>query len=164
MATPTNLPAAQTTGNVLTAAYVNDLRGAFRILQVKSFSTSSVATNSTLTFAATGLTLSITPQSTSSKILIMTNHSIAKSAGNALNGLDIRIRRDGTVLQTQFYVLFTATTLVQIGTTSFFILDSPNTTSAITYDAQFANVVAAAQVEHNANNSPSNIILMEVSA
>ena len=33
MATPTNLPATQTSGNVLTAAWLNDLRGAFRILQ-----------------------------------------------------------------------------------------------------------------------------------
>jgi len=70
MATPTNLPAAQTTGNVLTAAYMNDLRGAFRILQV-------VTTSDTTSRTTTGdypqlstLNVSITPQSSSSLILV----------------------------------------------------------------------------------------------
>ena len=34
MATPTNLPASFVAGAILTAAQQNDLRGAFRVLQV----------------------------------------------------------------------------------------------------------------------------------
>ena len=47
MATPTTLPASFTAGQVLTAAQMNDLRGAFRVLQVvqatkaNTFSTTS---------------------------------------------------------------------------------------------------------------------------
>ena len=164
MATPTNLPASQTTGNVLTAAYVNDLRGAFRILQVVHMETATLATNSTTTFAASGLTLSITPQATSSKILIFSVSSIAKTAGNLANAVNLRMRRGSTVLTSQTAVLYTGTTIIQVGTSPMIYLDSPNTTSATTYDVQFANFTAAAQAEHNANGSASTLVLMEVSA
>ena len=164
MATETNLPAAQTTGNVLTSAYVNDLRGAFRILQVKSLPATNILSSATTTFVASGLSLSITPQSASSKILILTVSSIAKTGANANNGINLRLRRDSTVLINQNDVLFTGTAIVNIGTSSMAYLDSPNTTSAITYDVQFANRLAANSVEHNANTSASNIIVMEISA
>ena len=164
MATPTNLPASQTTGNVLTAAYVNDLRGAFRILQVKTMETATLVTNSTTTFVGSGLTLSITPQETSSKILIFSVSSIAKTAGNLANAVNLRMRRGSTVLTSQTAVLYTGTTIIQVGTSPMIYLDSPNTTSATTYDVQFANFTAAAQAEHNANGSASTLVLMEVSA
>ena len=164
MATPTNLPASQTTGNVLTAAYVNDLRGAFRILQVKTMETATLVTNSTTTFVGSGLTLSITPQETSSKILIFSVSSIAKTAGNLANAVNLRMRRGTTVLTSQTAVLYTGTTIIQVGTSPMIYLDSPNTTSATTYDVQFANFTAAAQAEHNANGSASTLVLMEVSA
>ncbi len=164
MATPTNLPASFTTGAVLTAAQMNDLRGAFRILQVVSFETATLVTSSSTTFVGSGLTLSITPQSTSSKILIMTVSSIAKTAGNVSNAVNLRMRRGTTVLTSQTAVLFTGTALIQVGTSPMIYLDSPNTTSATTYDVQFANFTAAAQAEHNANGSASSIVLMEVSA
>jgi hypothetical protein len=164
MATPTNLPASQTTGNVLTAAYVNELRGAFRILQVKTMETATLVTNSTTTFVGSGLTLSITPQETSSKILIFSVSSIAKTAGNLANAVNLRMRRGTTVLTSQTAVLYTGTTIIQVGTSPMIYLDSPNTTSATTYDVQFANFTAAAQAEHNANGSASTLVLMEVSA
>jgi|688.fasta_scaffold1017937_1 hypothetical protein len=164
MATPTNLPSSFTSGDVLTAAQMNNLRGAFRILQVASFETATLATNSTTTFAASGLTISITPQATSSKILIFSVSSIAKTAGNVSNAVNLRMRRGSTVLTSQTAVLFTGTGLIQVGTSPMIFLDSPNTTSAVTYDVQFANFVAAAQVEHNANGSASTIVVMEVSA
>ena len=164
MATPTNLPASFTDGNDLPASELNALRGAFRILQVVSFETATLVTNSTTTFVASGLTLSITPQATSSKILIFTVSSIAKTAGNVSNGVNLRMRRGSTVLTSQTAVLFTGTALIQVGTSPMIYLDSPNTTSATTYDVQFANFAAAAQAEHNANGSASTIVLMEVSA
>jgi hypothetical protein len=43
MATPTTLPASFVAGNILTAAQLNNLRGAFRVLQVVQ------ATDATLT-------------------------------------------------------------------------------------------------------------------
>ena len=63
MATQTNLPAAWTSGQVLTAAALNNLRGAFRIMQIVSATTSTEQSSSSSTYAdATSLSVSITPQ------------------------------------------------------------------------------------------------------
>ena len=70
MATPTTLPSSFTAGQVLTAAQMNDLRGAFRVLQVVSSTWTTAAINSTTTYADTGLTATITPSATSSKVLV----------------------------------------------------------------------------------------------
>jgi len=105
MATPTNLPATFVTGNVLTAAQQNALRGAFRVLQVVSFSSTGGATgSSSATFVDTGVSASITPQSTSSKILIMVNHS-AYSFGAGTTGT-IVLLRNSTTLQTFYDVCY----------------------------------------------------------
>lgn len=164
MATPTNLPAVEVSNTTLPAAWLNDLRGAFRILQVVHMETATLVTSSSTTFIGSGLTLSITPQATSSKILIFSVSSIAKTAGNLANGVNLRMRRGSTVLTSQTAVLYTGTTIIQVGTSPMIYLDSPNTTSATTYDVQFANFTAAAQAEHNANGSASTLVLMEVSA
>jgi hypothetical protein len=164
MAAVTTLPAAFVSGDILTATQMNNLRGAFRVLQVVSMETSTTVSNSTTTFAASGLTLSITPSSTSSKILVMSNSAIAKTSGNANNGVNLRLRRGATVLQNQVACLFTGTAIVNIGNATMMTLDSPNTTSATTYDVQFANFTAAVSADHNANSSTSSLVLMEISA
>ena len=166
MATPTSLPAAQTTGNVLTAAYVNDLRGAFRILQVVSASTDTLVSNSTTTMADTNLTATITPQSNTSKILVMVSQSFSKSDGNAANAVVSRIMRGATNIMTfQGASLYTGTTLVIVGShASAIVLDTPATTSATTYKTQFANFTAAASVSANPNSALATITLFEVSA
>ena len=164
MATPTNLPASFSTAQILTAAQMNDLRGAFRILQVKTMETATLVSNASSTYVGSGLTLSITPQASSSKILIMTNSSIAKTGADVSNGVNLRMRRGSTVLTSQTALLFTGTGIVNIGCATMMYLDSPNTTSATTYDVQFANFVNAAAVEHNVNGSASSIVLMEISA
>lgn len=171
MATPTNLPAAQTTGNVLTAAYMNDLRGAFRVLQVVSAIYSTQVSNSTSTPADTGLTATITPQSTSSKILVIVNQAgCSKSSGNLNNAMRLSLLRNGVV---EIFIAdgagYTATALaLNFGTLSCSYLDSPGTTSAVTYKTQFFNVgIAAASVSVQttfATNPTSTITLMEISA
>ena len=166
MATPTSLPASQTTGNVLTAAYMNDLRGAFRILQVVQGSTATLVSNSTTTMADTNLTATITPQSSSSKILVMVSQSFSKSDGNTLNAVASRIMRGATNIMTfQGASLYTGTTLIIVGShASAIFLDSPATTSATTYKTQFANFTAAASVSANPNSALATITLLEVSA
>jgi len=56
MATPTSLPASFTSGQVLTAAQMNNLRGGFRVLQVEQASLQVYfGSNSTAVVDATGL-------------------------------------------------------------------------------------------------------------
>jgi hypothetical protein len=94
MATPTNLPAAVATGDVGTAAQFNNMRGAFRILQVVQGTTSTAATNATSTYADTGLTATITPQSSSSKILVLVNQVGGdKNVLNTQNAIALRLMR-----------------------------------------------------------------------
>jgi len=72
MAAVTTLPAAFTVGQVLTSTQMNNLRGAFRILQVVSTTLTSTFTSSSTTFTnMTGLTVSITPSFNTSKILVI---------------------------------------------------------------------------------------------
>jgi hypothetical protein len=165
MATPTNLPAAATAGQVLTAQYVNDLRGAFRVLQVVSATASAQQAGSSSTFADTTLTATITPQSTSSKVLVMVVQAGIQKAVND-TGVDLRLLRDSTVIASIGSSLAGngTNTFQNIGGTGINLLDSPNTVSATTYKTQYASSAnsAFAVVQHL--SAVSTIVLMEISA
>jgi len=166
MATPTTLPDSFTTGAVLTAAQMNNLRGAFRILQVVFGSTATGVTNSTSTYADTNLTATITPSSTTSKVLVLVEQNgCYKTAGNAENRMQIQLVRGATgLIDSGTLHLYTATTLIQIGSYAVSYLDSPATTSATTYKTRFLNPNNTAQVQVQAGSATSTIVLMEVSA
>ena len=187
MATPTSLPATFVAGNVLTAAEMNGLRGAFRILQVVSTTktdtfSASVASTS---FSAnvTGLEVSITPSSTSSKILI---YAVVHAAQDGDYGYsEFRLMRDATAVAvgdlagSRKQVTAVGGADINDGNdqanmTGIF-LDSPNTTSAITYGVQVHNRAGATRTLYvNRSSLDSNsgglgrpvstIMAMEVSA
>jgi hypothetical protein len=164
MATPTNLPSTFSVGQVLTAANMNNLRGAFRILQVVSASTTTQFTSASSTYATTGLTASITPQATSSKILILAHiGGVNKQGSNT--GVNLSLFRNGSSLS--FFgarVGFDNTANECNADASCLFFDSPNTTSSTTYaifGASSANTTFALTQHQNAN---STIVLCEVSA
>ena len=167
MATPTTLPAAFTAGQVLTAAQMNNLRGAFRVLQVVQGVTSTAVTNNTNVQADTGLTATITPQSASSKILVLVSQvGCEKSPGNTQNGVNLYLYRGATQIQ-QFAAAggYTNSLLQMISSFATVYLDSPATTSATTYKTTFANFVNAAAVLVQVTSAPqSTITLVEISA
>jgi len=171
MATPTNLPAAQTTGNVLTAAYVNDLRGAFRIMQVVSTNVTarSFSTASTSFVDLTGMSLSITPQSSSSKILLYC--SLGGGNNNVGAGFAyLQFVRNSTAVGNGNESSFLAVNITgdQPANASNLFIDSPSLTSAITYKMQikvpsgtwFLNRRGASDL-YNGN---SVLMAMEISA
>jgi hypothetical protein len=160
MATPTSLPASFSTGAVLTAAQMNDLRGAFRILQVAATTHSTTATSTTTTFADTGLTLSITPSSTSSKILVYVSQRVYADAGNT--GSDIRIVRGSTTLVTGVNIGYADNYGISYYPAVY--LDSPNTTSATTYKTTFNRSQGAGTIFMQPDSNASYICLMEISA
>ena len=85
MATPTSLPAAWSASQVLTASSLNNLRGAFRILQVVSTTKTDTYSDSSATgtlTTITGLTATITPSATTSKILIYVTLNYGANGGN----------------------------------------------------------------------------------
>jgi hypothetical protein len=165
MATPTNLPADFNPGEVLTAGQMDALRGAFRVLQVIYGSTTTEVVNNTSTMADTTLTATITPQSTSSKVLVLIAQQVFKNNANAENRLEIRTLRGATqIATTGGLYLYTGTADFGQNTYSLCLLDSPATTSATTYKTQFMNPNNTAAVRTQISSSLSTIILMEISA
>lgn len=167
MATPTTLPASFSAGAVLTAAQMNNIRGAFRVLQVVSATYSTTTINNTSTFADTGLTASITPSATSSKILVLVSQNgVYKTVGNTQNGVVIALYRGTTSIATlSANAAYTNTdSRNDAGSVSGFILDSPSTTSPVTYKTQFKNVVNSAGVLVQEAGESSSIVLCEISA
>lgn len=159
MATPTNLPASFTAGQVLTAAQQNDLRGAFRILQVVSATSSTATSNATLTFLSNGLSVSITPQSTSSKIFVLCTTSARNVAGS--NTAIWTIYRDSTNLGEPTYGMGEITTAM-VAPISMSILDNPASTSAITYTMRQRAGSPTTATSQN-NNATGSITVFEVS-
>ena len=164
MATPTSLPAAVATGDVGTAAQFNGLRGAFRILQVIAQGTQTQSSSTSTTFANTGLSLAITPQATTSKILIIVQGVAYASAANT--DTQIRLTRDQPTAPT---VLSTISTCYNqsgymLSPYSIVYLDSPGSTSAITYRTQLARSTGGGVSFDEVNSSLTTITLMEVSA
>lgn len=167
MATPTNLPAAVSTGDVGTAAQFNNLRGAFRILQVVSASTTTQVASTSATYADSTLTASITPQSTSSKILVVYSQNVYSNGSGTGAGVELvrNLPSANTVLQTTVDITY-GNASGTLGQFTFIYLDSPATTSALTYKTRLNRSIGASTVYAQANTTSgeSNIILMEVSA
>ena len=151
------------------AALESDVAGLVtgKILQVVSAAYSTQAASSTTSYTDTGLSVSITPSSTLSKVLIIVDQAgCYKSTGNADNALHLKLLRDSTDL-VEFLKTggFTNTNSDLIfGNTGYVYLDSPATTSATTYKTQLRNFTAASAVYVQVNSAVSTIAALEVSA
>lgn len=187
MATPTTLPASFVSGAVLTAAQMNNLRGAFRVLQVlQDTKLDTFSTTSTTYTDVTGLSIAITPSDTNSKILVIAQVNISTSTTNQQSAhIQLAGGNSGT------YVGDAASNRVRAAasthnfwseyyasavpiSTSIVYLDSPATTSATTYKVQMR--VSSNTITGYVNQSgvdtdsavyarvPSSITVMEISA
>lgn len=134
MATPTTLPASFTSGQVLTAAQMNNLRGGFRTLQWNTVTeTVNQATASTTFVDLTNSSVSITPQATSNKIyLSFTAQTSASASGQRTY---FQFVRGSTALfeEIQFEISGSFSTG---GVFAGSFLDAPSSTSAQTYKIQ----------------------------
>jgi hypothetical protein len=165
MAAVTTLPATFVAGDVLTATQMNNLRGAFRVLQVITGTTGSQTSTSSSTYSDTTLTASITPSATSSKILVMVNQSSCyKDTNDTYQNLQL-LRGASVLLKFGGYGGHTGSNAQNgFGTQSIFYLDSPATTSATTYKTQQASQNNNAAVGCQAAGGTSSIVLLEISA
>jgi hypothetical protein len=180
MATPTTLPAAFVSGAVLQAAQLNDLRGAFRILQVVSTTKSDTFTSASTAFVdVTGLSVSITPSATSSKVLVYVEYSGCNDVG--VSNHFFQVLRDATAIavgdvegsRTPVSGTINLASAASMANRVVVFLDSPATTSATTYKVQARNTGAGtlyinrAQTDTNAATTArgiSTITVFEVSA
>ena len=154
-----------------------------KILQVKQTAKTDQFTSTAYAFTdVTGMSVSITPASTSNKILIKVEILVG---GTANNYAAFRLLRDSThigvstVTDTDWRVATTGSlsheNSYQLENTGTSFLDSPNTTSAITYKLQvssYSNRTMSLNYPWNTGNSSgsytatgiSTITVMEVAA
>ena len=129
-----------------------------KILQVVSGETGTEVTHST-SYADTGLSASITPSSTSNKILILvTQHCFWTN-----NGLTIQILRDTTSIFSQpvTYTLYDDNVSNARDFYPMQYLDTPSSTSSITYKTQ-AKLHSSGTIKTQESSNKSRITLMEI--
>ena len=138
------------------------------VLQVLQATSSTQVNMNSTSYATTGLTLAITPSSTSSKILINFNTCTYNNATTTFGVFDIF---RGTVSGTSLsggasYGLaqnFSADGAI-LTTVNGMVLDSPNTTNATTYTVGMKRAGTSAVVSAQENSSFGTITLIEVGA
>ena len=135
------------------------------ILQVVQGNLTTSVSTSSSSFVTTGLSASITPLSTTSKILVMVSSGADNQASNGQ--LTVNLYRGATGLSGNggFGVLYSGTARVQ-GFVSVVYLDSPSTTSSTTYTLYFASTNGGTVTFNNPNASTAQtglITLLEVS-
>jgi hypothetical protein len=133
------------------------------IVQIVYASTGSEKTVSNNTYVDTNLTGTITPTSASNKVLVMVTHgSNQKDANNT--GMAMRLMRDATEIVAIIGDGGKTGTNARnnFGGTSINYLDTPNTTSAVTYKTQFMSQGNNASVAVQSEGRISSIVLMEV--
>jgi len=135
------------------------------VLQVVFGSYNTRIQNSTTSYADTGLTVSITPQFSTSKILVFgTQADCFKNNTDAQQSIYLQLQRNGsTIYQICDRALLTVTVGENLENISFNWLDSPATTSAIAYKTVFKAFTTNGFVTtQQQNSSYSTITAMEI--
>ena len=137
-----------------------------QIVQIVQSTYTTETNSSSSTYADTGLTATITPTSSSNKILVLLTHSACRKA-NSTNDtfMAMKLVRSGTDIAqvTDYAGASTDHKELYFGNISYSYLDSPATTSSRTYKTQFASVNNLASVGVQINGSRSTIQLIEIS-
>lgn len=166
-----------TNGQVLTAdsAEVTGMKwatpsagGGGKILQVVTATTSTDTTIASTTWTDTGLSATITPSSTSSRILVLVTQFATTTRSANDQGGYARLDRNGTVIYADNGGEFTiggASSLAFGFSFAFSYVDSPATTSARTYKTQgkVGTTLNSGQIVFN-STSLGSIVLMEIGA
>jgi hypothetical protein len=142
--------------------------GGGKVLQVVEGRTTTSASNSTTTYADTGITATITPSSTSSKILVLISvGGWFKDETSLTESIKFNCMRGATQIQesgTLGFLRSGALLIATAGGYAFHLLDTPATTSATTYKVQFKLGAGTGTVYVQDGSSLSTVVLMEIGA
>ena len=153
------------TGTVLTSATAGS------VLQVVSATYSTQTIVASTSYTDTGLTASITPTSASSKILVIVSQSVGSGQNtNAARTFELQLLRGATTISDRDSYAYGG-----VGANGYFeigldgtqiVLDSPATTSSITYKTQgkMDSTASTTSMTFQQGSGESTIILMEIAA
>lgn len=136
------------------------------VLQVVQATTTTYVTANSTTYVDTTLSASITPSSTSNKVLVLINQAIGTSGAGNVGG--IRLVRNSTDVQTWGFGVFYTGSSDLYGYSSNNYLDSPSSTSSVTYKTQINRQGGSGttRVQYSDSNGSqiSTITLLEIAA
>ena len=138
------------------------------VLQVVNVNNSTAYSSSSSTPVATGFSASITPLFSTSKVLVLSNIRTRKNSSGSSTSLMLQLYRGSTqILILTQGVGYNNGTAPNDGMASASYLDSPATTSSVTYTWWLGSYANVASVSINPDGSPadtSTIVLMEIAA
>jgi hypothetical protein len=151
--------------NGLTFNNATTQASAGQVLQVVSANTTSSTSTTSTSFVTTGFSVSITPKFSTSKILVMLSGGNFDSNSTSNAGLYATFYRNSTNIGSTYgvYTARSVTARLLIGG-SFFLYDSPATTSSTTYTLYIASDAGQNVSFNNAAGLLSTLIAMEVAA
>ena len=138
-----------------------------KVLQVVSAVYTTQTTITSATYTDTGLTVSITPSSASSKVLILVAQSLLiDQSANQSNFYTALLRGATNIFEPQYYGVYAASSTSGTslnGVISMAYLDSPSTTSSTTYKTQ-GKKDGNTQGRYQYSSHASSIIALEIGA
>ena len=137
-----------------------------KVGQIIYGSTTSVVQSTSNSYIDTGITASITPVATSSKICIFVGIMGLQSAGATNARMDFNILRDSTQITSSGANMWdqSGNNTHRNGGFCMNFQDSPSSTSSITYKVQFKAVEGTCDVQRDGNSGASTIMLVELLA
>jgi hypothetical protein len=129
------------------------------------FTQTEVSTTST-SRVSTGLTATITPKYATSQIVVQAQLSTRRPSTGSDAGIGFDIRRNGTVVlnQNANYYIYNNSNVSGGNPVPLFYVDSPASTSALTYTVFFASYSGSAVEVQDDGSYRSYIMLWEVMA
>jgi hypothetical protein len=150
-----------------TMALTSDSFG--KVLQVVTAESTTNNTLNTTTLADCGLSASITPSSASNKILVLATQFIYHQEDSNISSAKLALLRDSTIISGdtlhQAYINGGTGSIVQfMFQYPFMVLDSPSTTSAITYKTQgrLDSTANNAFIQTGYSSAKSHMTLIEI--
>lgn len=156
-------------------AWTTPAGGGGKILQVVQGTTNTLTSIISTTFTDSGLSATITPSSSSSRIMVLISQAANVSRSDSSNWHTYRLVRNGTPIWNDdttnrrnlagfgiYNISYQNMRQMYCGS----YVDSPATTSAVTYKTQWANHTTASEASVNCQSEggESSLILLEIGA
>jgi len=151
-------------GTALTSGFINGVSNPGKIIKYDNTVSTASKDISSTSFADV-CSHSITPSSATSKVLVlMSGGRWGMYGGDSYEGYYQVIKTGGTVLMQGLQSTRNTGGNTTTGTISVSYLDSPSTTSSVTYTLQAKSTDSSKGVNISNSDNPISIVLMEVAA